>query len=273
MKKDEIRRRARNPKFISGIHNYCDRWCERCEMTARCAIYEPVRDRRRPPGGHDQEPREFWDELGETLAETLEMVREMAAQRGISLDGADMEAYERKEKRRHEAADAHSLARLSRAYADAVEAWFKPRDALFREKERELESARAMELPGRRPAKEAEAIEDAIEVIRWHQYQIHVKLTRALLHEPLACDGPDDPTDADGSTKVALLGADRSLASWERLRGHFPAETDSILDLMVLLARIRSLAETTFPKARAFVRPGFDAPAKRGRSKRRARAA
>ena len=25
--------------FISGIHNYCDRWCERCEFTARCRVF------------------------------------------------------------------------------------------------------------------------------------------------------------------------------------------------------------------------------------------
>ena len=26
-----------NPDFIEGIYNYCDRWCERCPLTARWA--------------------------------------------------------------------------------------------------------------------------------------------------------------------------------------------------------------------------------------------
>jgi hypothetical protein len=26
-------------QFISGIYNYCDRWCERCSMTARCYVF------------------------------------------------------------------------------------------------------------------------------------------------------------------------------------------------------------------------------------------
>ena len=26
-------------RFISGIYNYCDRWCERCRMTQRCFLY------------------------------------------------------------------------------------------------------------------------------------------------------------------------------------------------------------------------------------------
>ena len=34
--KEDVKRLAKNPNFISGIHNYCDRWCERCPFTARC---------------------------------------------------------------------------------------------------------------------------------------------------------------------------------------------------------------------------------------------
>ena len=30
---------ACDPRFISGIHNYCDRWCERCPLTSRCLGY------------------------------------------------------------------------------------------------------------------------------------------------------------------------------------------------------------------------------------------
>ena len=39
MNKDEFMELADNPNFISGIHNYCDRWCERCQFTSRCAVY------------------------------------------------------------------------------------------------------------------------------------------------------------------------------------------------------------------------------------------
>ena len=40
MKKDDLRKLVRNPKFISGIYNYCDRWCERCRFTAYCRVYD-----------------------------------------------------------------------------------------------------------------------------------------------------------------------------------------------------------------------------------------
>lgn len=27
---------AEDPRFISGIYNFCDRWCERCSLAHRC---------------------------------------------------------------------------------------------------------------------------------------------------------------------------------------------------------------------------------------------
>ena len=66
------------------------------------------------------------------------------------------------------------------------------------------------------------------------------------------------PRDSDGSAKVALLGIDRSLVAWTRMRQHFPKRADNILDILVDLERLRRLTEKTFPNARAFKRPGFD---------------
>ncbi|MDY6990017.1 MAG: hypothetical protein SWQ30_18400 [Thermodesulfobacteriota bacterium] len=36
MKKKELLKLAEDNRFISGIYNYCDRWCERCACTSRC---------------------------------------------------------------------------------------------------------------------------------------------------------------------------------------------------------------------------------------------
>jgi hypothetical protein len=44
-------RLVNNPRNISGIYNYCDRWCERCPFTLRCATYSvslPGEDKRPP---------------------------------------------------------------------------------------------------------------------------------------------------------------------------------------------------------------------------------
>ena len=60
----------------------------------------------------------------------------------------------------------------------------------------------------------AKKITDSIEVIRWYQHQIDVKVMRALAgvsdvyHIPAS---EERPLDAEGSAKVALVGMDDSL--------------------------------------------------------------
>jgi hypothetical protein len=39
MDKEELKKLAADPNHITGIYNYCDRWCERCSFTARCLNY------------------------------------------------------------------------------------------------------------------------------------------------------------------------------------------------------------------------------------------
>ena len=119
-----------------------------------------------------------------------------------------------------------------------------------------LEEMKAeLELPDADPEAEAASIEDCIEVIRWYQDQIGVKLMRALRRDELDAEFP---SDSDGSAKVALIGIDRSIGAWSRFREHFSEKTDDILNILLQLDHLRQKTEQEFPKARSFVRPGFD---------------
>jgi hypothetical protein len=75
--------------------------------------------------------------------------------------------------------------------------------------------------------------------------------------------GDDDSgagSDADGSAKVALIGIERSHAAWLALieRGVVSAsEADPFIADLVWLGRE---LEEVRPRARAFMRPGFDEP-------------
>lgn len=144
-------------------------------------------------------------------------------------------------------------------YARSTGLWFKANEQLFAQKRKELLRTAALNLPGAQPQKQAADLKECIEVARWYQFQIHVKLVRALLADDFDT-GDDGPSDADGSAKVALIGVDRSLAAWSTLLAHFPEARDDILDFPAMLERIRRITENTFPHARSFVRPGFDTP-------------
>ena len=52
-------------KLISGIHNYCDRWCERCTFTTRCAV--GIEETKITDKERDITNKEFWNSLHASL--------------------------------------------------------------------------------------------------------------------------------------------------------------------------------------------------------------
>jgi hypothetical protein len=169
-------------------------------------------------------------------------------------------AQERAERRR--ATKNLPLARAAIAYANAVNKWFENASPVFRSKGFELETLARLETGN--PEAEAAELGEFVEVIRWYQHFIYVKLSRAIgsrANEELETDEEMKtfPKDSDGSAKIALIAMDRSIAAWSGLRLALSgADDDEILNLLAQLAAIRRETEKLFPEARAFVRPGFD---------------
>src|SRR5882672_706316 len=116
MKKDDLRKPARNPKFIPGIFNYCDRWCERCIFTARCQTFAMEQEASRREGGPPRDMAAFWKRFEASLKRTKKLVLDMAKERGITFDPAKMEEIGREEDRRSRAAKKHPMARAALKY-------------------------------------------------------------------------------------------------------------------------------------------------------------
>lgn len=265
MKRDSLQDLASDPRFIPGIYNYCDRWCERCPLSNRCLNYAMERaEDGGDPASRDITNEKFWKKIEQNFRDTIEMIRAAAKERGIDLDdpklSADAIASERME-RRH-AAKNRPLAKAAMSYAKATDNWFKESEKLFEAKGVELGTMAQLEVGN--PLSEANELKELVDVIRWYQHFIYVKLSRAIgsqASEELETDEEMKtfPKDSDGSAKIALIGIDRCLAAWSALRTALgPDETDGILDLLVQLGAIRRDTEKLFPRARAFVRPGFD---------------
>lgn len=226
---------ANNPDLISGIYNYCDRWCERCPLTSRCLVYATEQEDDYSPENRDIHNEAFWKTLGSIFQETREMIADWAREAGVDLTAPAAEDEARYQRKR-QLVDNHPLAKSGKSYANAASDWFRQFD--------EPTGADG---------------EDAREVIQWYQYQIAVKTMRALSgrREELEEDS-ELPKDSDGSVKVALIGIDRSIAAWRLLQLSLPERADSIVPLILQLERLRVRLEHGFPKAREFVRPGFD---------------
>lgn len=228
---------ADDPRFIAGIYNYCDRWCERCPFTSRCLNYAMSAEISGDLGANDLNNRRFWNDIRKILENTEKMLSEMAAEADIDLDDPEIQADEEARKLRKEEAERHHLVISARLYAGLVDRWFNENGA----PERDDEDRKRV---------------DAVEIIRWHQHQILVKLMRALdMEDP---DDEIEKSDSDGSAKVALIGIDRSIAAWGILLDRMPDLKESTTTILFRLESLRKAAEAQFPNARRFRRPGFD---------------
>ena len=254
MKKEDLKRIVDSPEMISGIYNYCDRWCERCNFTNRCATYALEQEQFADPE-KDLQNEVFWEKLSEMFEITMEMILEDAEDLGIDLDDVDMTDYDAAHEKIEEATQEHYCTIASAKYHKNVTAWFENNETLLKNKEAAFEDNNRLGIP----IEEVEELKDAIEVIHWYQFQIHVKIRRGLHGklDPVEEDN-DFPKDSDGSIKVALIGIDRSIAAWGKMHASFPEKEDEILDILVKLEKLRRFTEKEFPDARAFDRAGFD---------------
>jgi hypothetical protein len=246
MNRDRLKKLASDGRFIAGIYNYCDRWCERCPQTLRCLNFSVSEEEFSDSETRDIRNEAFWKKLSETFRETLELLRESAKEWGVDIDTLDSAEGEENIKAKDVAAENHLLCRVAKRYSQLAEDWFGRKETLF------FEVAAA--------AKEGVSIEEAIEVIRWYQYFIGAKVMRAVRgnieEKEERCD--EFPSDSDGSAKIALIAIDRSIAAWAVIQHYMTDCGQEVIGIIAFLDDLRQAMEETFPKARSFIRPGFD---------------
>lgn len=255
MDKERLKEMARDERFISGIYNYCDRWCERCPQTSHCLNYAMGEEEFADPESRDIQNKAFWEKMSQVLRTTLEMVKEEAVSRGIDLDALDFDDAE--EESVQETAENHEISRAALAYSKMVEDWFSEAKSFFG---RDGEAVDKTLLPLDESEPPKGEMEESLEVVRWYQHQIYVKMMRAIsgrLREELEESDEEDlyAKDSDGSAKVALIGIDRSIAAWSVVGNGFPfIGRNDVHAILTHLERLRRSIEKDFPDARGFIR-------------------
>src|SRR6266487_4201055 len=210
--KDELIDLAGNPDFISGIYNYCDRWCERCPFTSRCLLYATENEEPDDPASRDIRNAEFWQKVESIFEQTREMIITWAEENDIDLSSAALASGNADTRDEPLDAEEHELAVAAKNYAASVDEWFTE------------ETVEVLGVDDRTgvgiDSQNEEMISDATEVIRWYQYQIAVKTVRALisLGDETEEDAEEIANDSDGSIKVALIGIARSISAWRTLQ-------------------------------------------------------
>ena len=236
---DRLVTRARDPRLIPGIYSYCDSRCPRCPFTERCLTYLDNQDLS-TAGGGDQS---LADTVGDSLQRTLEKLAEVARREGVDLDALVKEA-------RASPADED----LERHRQDPIAVRAREYGHMAWRIGRAIAPIAA--------ARDDEPLVDAVATIEWFSSMISAKLYRAICGQAEGWEEPDEvQTDFNGSAKVAIVGIGESRRAWAVLMeagrataNGVPAQAVRILDELDAAVRDR------FPRAMAFVRPGFDEP-------------
>ena len=253
--KERITNLVQDEKFISGIYNYCDRWCERCPQTSRCLNYQIGEEEFSDPETRDINNETFWKKMSELMQTTLEMLKDMMVSAGIDLEQLDNDEYMEEERAFEEAALNHVVCKMAKDYIDMVQEWIDEVKDLFSGTEYQI-SEKDESSP------EPNSLIDAMDVLQWYQHQIFVKLMRAVSGSIEESEFDEDDhyaKDSDGSAKVALIGIDRSIAAWGNINIMLPGfYLTNVKNILIHLDQLKRKIEKTFPNARKFIRPGFD---------------
>jgi hypothetical protein len=219
--------------FIVGVHNYCDRWCERCAFTSYCRVFAAAAEMdasfdpnlkaivEAPPLERPQPAMPAW-------------MHEMTADDAAStMSDEEWERYRPRILPGHQPVDARAT-----TYATRLGEWLKAHD-------------------GARPW----TTDPQCAEIVWFSTVIAMKINRALNVMP-----DDDESeqawssDQNGSAKVALIAIERSHAAWRDLVERAVTSPDEAQPFVADLAWLHEALERVRPNARRFVRPGFDEP-------------
>ena len=202
---------------ISGIFNYCDRWCERCDFTDRCSNYEMSNQ-------FDLDDEDDEEDLALNLEGvfkgTFEMIEEQSEKMGIDLsdisDEPDIEDIRVTEK-----SQVHNL---SEKYSKQLVEWFK-------QNKNYLSDISSGLFNTSRP--DFLKFNDAIEIINWYMIFISAKINRA--YTGFKDDDEIGEYDKDGSAKVALIAIDKSIEAFTLLMKKLKPKEDEILTFLSML--------------------------------------
>jgi hypothetical protein len=219
-----------DPSLIPAVHRYCDEWCARCPVTARCLVRRLLLEREKRHGtSYDM-----------SLEEIIEFTHEVAAAEGRTTPELDALLSPDPAVRARVPEVDNPLTRLGARYAMEAD-WY-------------LRSC------GWTPPSSPDTPDPSLlDVLAWYHVFIRLRIDRAVTSHLQAVRGRQDRLeDALGCAKLVLVSLDRSREALEGLQRE--SGEPYIGRMLTTLSELTQMMEVRFPAARSFVRAGLDGP-------------
>ena len=251
MDKEELKRLAKSDKYIPGIYNYCDRWCEKCSYTKKCLSFEMSKSQF--DSNISINNKKFWTDLEKSFGVVKELLNDYMEEYGIEPPSEeDNSKIEIEMKRVDEYVKSDPIIKESRLYTKVSGELLKEYDYFSNSFNTATKDKDKLEQIGN--------LQEAIEIILFYNSLIFVKLSRAL-HAYYS----NDVNDATGmeedqlvSARIALSAVEKSMGAWHFILDNFDTNTDKVADIILHLNQIKLGVETTIPKVVGYKRPYFD---------------
>jgi len=244
-------------KYIDGVFNYCDRWCEKCRFTANCRVFSTESKIYTHQILNDGEFPKAEDIFKYEIEDTEESENEFDENdfwEDVDLDFDEEEDDDDLFKRPKEKKE-YQLEKLADEYFRIAHSFIKSLDNKFNLTETINQKIKE---PG------FKFLFDNIEIVSWYHMFIMVKIKRALKDKGELKIGMDDfeneisTYDMNGTAKIAAISVKRTQKALNNLFSLVKEFSSEIEEMMVLLGRILNQLDIEFPDYKDFKRPGFD---------------
>ena len=255
---------SRKKDFIPGIFNYCDRWCERCEHTARCRLAADLakaerRRRRKGKASADESMEAAMEDVGRSMEVVLRALHKRARKEGWDLEAADTAAIEAHEDDLRRRCEGHPLSEEAHRWCKEGMKLVEDLQPLLRAEGEDLQK-RCEFMDVQDEAKRLEALAAAMEVIAFDSTLVMAKMRRAMDGLLESADEKDFMyeialEDANGSAAVILRCLKRDRPALVRIYEHDERLEEQALGLLARLDRMEKGLAEALPGAMTFVWP------------------
>lgn len=252
--KSELLKVQNQDHFISGIHNYCDKWCERCPKTAFCAVFA-MEDSFKVNESDKKDLKESLNYMSNMFEIVFEMIQETMEKHNIVITDEDMEVSKIAIAAESNFTDNHALTKIAKDYFMQTNAILENNHEFF-----QMEIDKTIALFANEKQTELLSLKDSFEVIKWYCTMIPAKISRGVGNIFDNDDLEDDWAidERYGTFKVALISIKRSMIAWAKILEIFPEKEDEILVVLILLEKMLKYVTEICPEAANHKRIGFE---------------
>lgn len=252
---------------ISGIYDYCDRWCEKCSYTNKCLLFKREAERNIKHVLRDEDPNNpkvYSKDIAESFQEAYNLLLDKMGDEEIDEDLSEMVEeelndfiYELKE----ETSETKLVEDFNRPYKDNL---VNQTEKFFKDFYNYYEKINTICTIGDKSSLSADYKKIQLEIAGWYAPQIYVKTRMCLLSKKKIAK-PLNQTSREVeleiynvNCRIAYAGICKTISALEEISKISLQNYSFIPDLLKQMNEIKDNFVIEYPNVLVYKRPYFD---------------